>query len=47
MQRLPLSPGNSVSETGDKMNGGAVKLDKSPEKLAMLSCTRSMRITAE
>lgn len=29
-------PGNSVSETGDRMNGGAVKDDKSPEKEAIL-----------
>lgn len=28
--------GNSVSETGDKMKGGAVKEERSPEKDAML-----------
>jgi hypothetical protein len=30
------APGNSVSETGLRINGGAVKLDKSPEKDAIL-----------
>jgi hypothetical protein len=29
-------PGNSVSEIGDRMNGGAVKDDKSPENDAIL-----------
>jgi len=29
-------PGNSVRETGDKMNGGAVSEERSPEKEAML-----------
>ena len=28
--------GNSVSEMGDRMNGGAVKDERSPEKDAML-----------
>jgi hypothetical protein len=29
-------PGNSVSEVGERMNGGAVKEDKSPENEAIL-----------
>jgi len=28
-------PGNSVSEVGERMNGGAVKEDKSPENDAI------------
>lgn len=47
-QRAPLSretnqseysaytPGNSVSETGERMNGGAVSDDRSPENEAIL-----------
>jgi hypothetical protein len=31
-----FSPGNSVRETGDKIKGGAVMLDRSPEKPAIL-----------
>ena len=30
-------PGNSVRETGDKMKGGAVKDDRSPENEAILN----------
>ena len=30
------SPGNSVSEVGERMKGGAVKEDKSPENEAIL-----------
>lgn len=30
------SPGNSVSDTGDRINGGAVMDERSPEKDAML-----------
>lgn len=37
-------PGNSVKETGDRMNGGAVKDDKSPEKDAMLMIANQSQI---
>jgi hypothetical protein len=30
------APGNSVRETGERMKGGAVREDRSPEKDAML-----------
>ena len=32
----PNSPGNSVNEIGERINGGAVSEDRSPEKEAML-----------
>lgn len=35
-KRLSRLPGNSVSEVGERMNGGAVKEDKSPENEAIL-----------
>lgn len=36
IDRLFHLPGNSVSEVGDRMKGGAVKEDKSPENEAIL-----------
>ena len=36
------APGNSVSEMGERMNGGAVRLDRSPETLAMLSAPSAL-----
>jgi hypothetical protein len=33
-------PGNSVSETGERIKGGAVIDDKSPEKEARLGATQ-------
>lgn len=30
------APGNSVRETGERMKGGAVREERSPEKFAML-----------
>jgi hypothetical protein len=30
------APGNSVKETGERMNGGAVREERSPETEAML-----------
>ena len=30
------APGNSVRETGERIKGGAVSEEKSPEKFAML-----------
>ena len=38
-------PGNSVSETGERMNGGAVIDDKSPEKEAILHNKSSFEYT--
>ena len=35
-KRLSHLPGNSVSEVGERMNGGAVKEDRSPENEAIL-----------
>ena len=34
------TPGNSVSEMGERMNGGAVKDERSPEKDAILTAGR-------
>ena len=36
------APGNSVSEMGERMNGGAVRLDRSHETLAMLSAPSAL-----
>jgi hypothetical protein len=33
---LDGAPGNSVKDTGERMNGGAVSEERSPEKAAML-----------
>ena len=32
------APGNSVSEMGERMNGGAVSDERSPETEAILAC---------
>ena len=37
------SPGNSVSEVGERMKGGAVKEDKSPENEAILIAAEGQR----
>jgi hypothetical protein len=36
-------PGNSVREVGDRMNGGAVREERSPENDAILKSARSQR----
>ena len=36
-------PGNSVNETGERMKGGAVREDKSPENEAILKRIKSVR----